>query len=385
MDGKGPTGGSMPFASPPPSFPCLPQDSSRHASSVEGGRIVQGSNSLPAASAQLSAAETVPQRFELRQLFGQQLLVLVAADEHLEHGAAGGIHEPDGTGAASVEAAVDEGDAGAIVLLDVTADGAVAVDIEPAVTFAAFRQVARHFQHDIAGLHDHQDFTPAAHLVPDRIEAVGGSGNGRTFRQDRQNLGRRHLGLGGDGLHDAIRFFSERGGGACPPVVVRLLDCNAHRLASGGNRTALAILVFVDDDVETFEMRTGEIFHLAAVLAGLGMGGAELFGFRPGKEIVLGGPDGVRSIKRVIVRLRALQHVKFDIARQFAQMRFALAPDGFECVFVTRHDAKAVHCDKHESLPLSFLFQSGYRPRTGLGRGSRQSEQKYSTYRLRGV
>ncbi|QTK80635.1 hypothetical protein AT6N2_C3133 [Agrobacterium tumefaciens] len=133
---------------------------------------------------------------------------------------------------------------------------------------------------------------------------------------------------------------------------------------------AFAILVFMDDDVETFEVRAGEIFHLAAVLASLGMGGAELFGFRPGKEILLGGPDRVRGIKRVVVRFRALQHVEFDIARQFAQMRFALAPDGFEGFFITRHDAKAVHGDKHQSLLLSFLFQSGYRAKTGLGRGS---------------
>ena len=56
-----------------------------------------------------------------------------------------------------------------LAFFDVAADRAVAVDVEPAMAFGAFRQAARDFGDDIGGVDDQQqNVTPAGHLAPDR-------------------------------------------------------------------------------------------------------------------------------------------------------------------------------------------------------------------------
>src|SRR5690606_21715520 len=86
---------------------------------------------------------------------------------------------------------------------------------------------------------------------------------------------------------------------------------------SRGSRGAGTGAVFVDDDLEAFEMRAGKVLDLAAVFTGLGMGGTELIGLRPGFEMFDGFPDRMGGVEGMILGLRTLQHVKLDIAGHF--------------------------------------------------------------------
>src|SRR5690606_28909714 len=135
-------------------------------------------------------------------------------------------------------------------------------------------------------------------------------------------------------------------------------DAVAFMMSSRGRGDAGARPGFVDDDVEAFEMRAGEVFDLGTVrIAGPGMGGAELVGLRPGLEVLGGLPDRSGSVKGVILGLGALQHVKLDIARHLGKATFAAAPQGFEGFLMARHDAEAVHRNIH-SLISSRKFRS---------------------------
>src|SRR5690606_1254575 len=128
-------------------------------------------------------------------------------------------------------------------------------------------------------------------------------------------------------------------------------DAVAFMMTSRGRGDAGARPVFVNDDVEAFEMRAGKVFDLGTVrIAGPGMGGAELVGLRPGLEMLGGLPDRVGSVKGVIFGLGALQHVKLDIARHLGKATFAAAPQGLEGFFMARHDAEAVHRNIHSPL-----------------------------------
>src|SRR5690606_642150 len=88
------------------------------------------------------------QFLEFRELFGQEIALLVAAHEHLEHALALAVEELHGAGAAAMEQAVDQKNLGAVRRLDVTADRAVAMDVEIAVPGGAGGQTALDLRDD---------------------------------------------------------------------------------------------------------------------------------------------------------------------------------------------------------------------------------------------
>ena len=99
---------------------------------------------------------------------------------------------------------------GLLQFLSARPDFAPAGDLAEVVAVSA-RSKSRPRTVDISGLEWFDDPVALASSpnVDLFVELVGGSGNGRTLRQNRQNFGRRHFGLGGNGLHDAIGLFGK--------------------------------------------------------------------------------------------------------------------------------------------------------------------------------
>ena len=126
-----------------------------------------------------------------------------------------------------MEGAVDEGDRGAVLLADMTADRAVAVDVEPAMAFGSLRQAALRFQHDVVRMNDEEHFAPGRHLSPDVGEGFPCGRDRGTLGEDVEDLGRGYLGGGGNRLDDAVGLCGK--GCKCALTAIAVgLNSKAH-------------------------------------------------------------------------------------------------------------------------------------------------------------
>src|SRR5690606_31786307 len=100
-------------------------------------------------------------------------------------------------------------------------------------------------------------------------------------------------------------------------------------------------------DREALELRMAKIVH--AVRTGVLVRGAEILRFRPGREIVLARPDGVRGEQRVAfgLVLRSAQELEFLEAGHFVELRIAALPDILERLFRALLYLETIHCDEH--------------------------------------
>jgi hypothetical protein len=90
------------------------------------------------------------------------------------------------------------------------------------------------------------------------------------------------------------------------------------------------------------------------ITAGARVGCAERFWFGPRFKHSTVFPDGVRSIKGVILILGTFEKVKLYKARDFFEMTVARHPDLFERCFGPFGNAETVHCDEHVLFCCSY-------------------------------
>src|SRR5271166_2047957 len=102
--------------------------------------------------------------------------------------------------------------------------------------------------------------------------------------------------------------------------------------------------------LKTLELGMADIERLVG--AGVTMGGAKMFGLRPGGEGVFARPDRVRRIEHVIVALRPAQEMELEEPGHAVEMRFAREPHVFERALGALHDLEAVHGDLHGDFLL---------------------------------
>src|SRR6185312_5168436 len=116
------------------------------------------------------------------------------------------------------------------------------------------------------------------------------------------------------------------------------------------------------DSRKPFECRVAEHGQLAC--AGVLVRIAKVLGFRPGNEIILAFPYGMRGKQRVAFLLieSAAQQVEFLETLHFGKRRFAVLPHVLESLLLARLYLKTVHRDVHGIpflLPVDWIDQNG--------------------------
>src|SRR5208282_5475922 len=90
------------------------------------------------------------------------------------------------------------------------------------------------------------------------------------------------------------------------------------------------------------------------------MGGAKMFGLRPGGKGVFARPDCVRRIEHVIVALRPAQQMELEEPGHAVEMCVAREPHVFERALGALYNLEAIHGDIHGDFP----FEMGAAPST---------------------
>jgi len=96
---------------------------------------------------------------------------------------------------------------------------------------------------------------------------------------------------------------------------------------------------------ETLEFGRPDIERLVA--GGAGMSLAEGLGPRPGKEVLLRAPNGVRGIEHMILALWAFEQMEGNEARHLVEMRFTRHPHLLEIVLGSLPHLESIHGNEH--------------------------------------
>src|SRR5271166_5879352 len=127
---------------------------------------------------------------------------------------------------------------------------------------------------------------------------------------------------------------------------------------SGGLIPRIRILDRLDR-LEALELGMAEIERLVG--AGVAMGGAKMFGLRPGGEGVFARPDRVRRIEHVIAAVGPAQKMELEEPGHAVEMGVAREPHVFEGALGALDDLEAVHGDIHGDFLSRWAAESSPR------------------------
>src|SRR4051812_4570785 len=158
------------------------------------------------------------QRLEPDELILFQAPILIATDEDLEHHAAILVDELHRAGALAEEGPVYEIDEPAAIQPQMSADGAVAMNVEVAAAQGSGRNAALALEDAVAGMDHEGNLAPTRQILPDLLEPRAGNAL-RTLRAKAiQN-----------GLHGNVAFFRDRFENSIRPCRKILPDQVVHR------------------------------------------------------------------------------------------------------------------------------------------------------------